>query len=143
MRNVRDVLLLRGADLGITSVQMLNDLKASGEYGSNIDRQVAYIAVLSVDTFQVLARSGINSIQDLKGKTVSFNFRGSGTHRFGPTVFERLGIDVKEAAMAQGDALEAMHKGEVDATVCSCPMPVTAYPAAKPESGPALEWRAR
>jgi TRAP transporter TAXI family solute receptor len=135
VKNVRDVLLLRGADLGITTVQVLNDLKASGEYGPALERQVAYIAILAVDTFHVLARSGINSIQDLKGKKVSFNIKGSGTWRFGPQVFKKLGIDVTETNMAQGDAIEALRKGELDASVCSCPLPVPAFPSAKSEWG--------
>jgi uncharacterized protein len=133
--NVRDILLLRGADLGITTVQVLNDLKASGEYGSALERQIAYIAVLAVDTFHVLARPGINSIQGLKGKKVSFNIKGSGTWRFGPQVFKKLGIDVTETNMAQGDAVEALRKGELDASVCSCPLPVPAFPTAKSDWG--------
>ena len=91
--------------------------------------------MLSVDAFHVLARSGIDSIGDLKGKRVAFNTRGSGTQRFGPAVFKQLGIDVKEAHMLQGDALEAMRKGDIEATVCSCALPVPAYPAVNPEWG--------
>jgi TRAP-type uncharacterized transport system substrate-binding protein len=135
VKNVRDILLLRGADLGITTVQALNDLKASGELGPQLERQIAYVAVLSVDTFHVLARPGIDAIGSLKGRTVAFNTKGSGTQRFGPVVFKQLGIDVKEAHMLQGDALEAMRKGAIDATVCSCALPVPAYPAVSPEWG--------
>jgi TRAP-type uncharacterized transport system substrate-binding protein len=135
VKNVRDILLLRGADLGISTVQALNDLKTSGEFGPQLERQIAYIAALSVDVFHVLARPGIASIRDLTGKTVAFNTKGSGTQRFGPMVFKQLGIDVKEAHMLQADALEAMRKGEVEATVCSCALPVPAYPAVNPEWG--------
>jgi TRAP-type uncharacterized transport system substrate-binding protein len=135
VKNVRDILLLRGADLGISTVQALNDLKASGEFGPQLERQIAYVAALSVDAFHVLARPGIASIRDLTGKTVAFNTKGSGTQRFGPKVFKQLGIEVKEAHMLQGDALEAMRKGEVEATVCSCALPVPAYPVVNPEWG--------
>src|SRR5215470_12508921 len=133
--NVRDVLYLRGVDLGITTVQTLNALKASGEYGQNIDRFLTYIAPLSVDTLHVLARPGINSIYDLKGKRVSFNSKGSGTARFTPAVFKALGIPVEEVTMAQGDAIQAMRDGTLDATTCSCPMPLPAFPNVKPEWG--------
>ena len=37
--------------------------------------------------------------------------------------------------MAQGDAIQAMRNGELDATACSCPMPLPAFPAVKPEWG--------
>jgi len=87
--NVRDVLYLKGVDLGITTVQTLNALKASGEYGPNIDRLLTYVAPLSVDTLHILARPGINTIFDLKGKKVNFNSKGSGTARFTPQAFER------------------------------------------------------
>jgi TRAP transporter TAXI family solute receptor len=135
VENVRDILLLRGADLGISTVQVLNDLKASNELGTNIERQISYVAALSVDTFHVIARPGISSLKDLKGKTVGFDTKGSGTQRFGPVVFKRLGIQVKEAHMPQGDAIEAMRKGEIDASVCSCALPVPVFPGVKSEWG--------
>jgi uncharacterized protein len=135
LTNVRDVLYLRGVDLGITTVQILNALKTSNEFGPNLDRQITYIAPLSVDTLHILARPGIERIEDLKGKKVSFNSKGSGTARFTPLVFKALGIDVEETTMAQGDAIQAMRNGELDATACSCPMPLPAFPGVKPEWG--------
>jgi uncharacterized protein len=133
--NVRDILLLRGADLGVSTVQVLNDLKASGELGPQLERQIAYVAVLSVDALHVLARPDIGTLLDLKGKKVGFNTKGSATQRLGPAVFKKLGIEVKEAYMPQADAIEAMRKGEIDASVCSCALPVPAFPAIKPEWG--------
>jgi TRAP-type uncharacterized transport system substrate-binding protein len=135
LTNVRDVLFLKGVDLGITTVQILNDLNASGEYGPNLDRHITYVASLSVDTLHILARPGINSIEDLKGKKVSFNTKGSGTARFTPRVFKALGVDVVETTMPQGDAIQAMRDGTLDATACSCPMPLPAFPHVKPEWG--------
>jgi uncharacterized protein len=135
LTNVRDVLFLKGVDLGITTVQILNDLKSSGEDGPNLDRMITYIAPLSVDTLHILARPGINSLEDLRGKKVSFNSKGSGTARFTPQVFKALGIDVVQTTMAQGDAIQAMRDGELDATACSCPMPLPAFPNVKPEWG--------
>jgi TRAP transporter TAXI family solute receptor len=132
--NVRDVLMLRNVDLGITTVQILNELKATGEYG-NIHQRIAYIAPLSVDTFHVLVRSGINSIEDLKGKKASFNFKGSGTERFGPKVLKTLGVTLTETTMAPADAVEALRNGTLDAAVCSCPVPVPGFAAAKSEWG--------
>src|SRR5262245_3433423 len=54
--NVRDILLLRGVDLAITSLQALNALKASEEYGPNLERRIAYISSLTVGPLHVLAR---------------------------------------------------------------------------------------
>jgi len=133
--NIGDILFLRGVDLGITTIQMLNALKASGEFGPNLDKQIAYIAPLAVDTFQVLVRPEINSLQDLKGKKASFNVKGSGTSKFGPTVLKTLGLELAEVNVAPGDAIQLMRNGEIDATVCSCPIPVPTFPTVKPDSG--------
>jgi hypothetical protein len=37
--------------------------------------------------------------------------------------------------MAQGDAIQAMRDGDLDATACSCPMPLPPFPTVKPEWG--------
>src|SRR5262245_60341481 len=135
LSNVGDVLYLKGVDLGITTVQILNTLRSSNEFGANLDRQSTYIAPWSVDTLHILARPGIERIEDPKGKKVSFNSKGSGTASFTPLVFKTLCIDVAETTMAQGDAMQAMRNGELDATACSCPMPLPAFPNVKPEWG--------
>jgi TRAP-type uncharacterized transport system substrate-binding protein len=132
--NVRDVLYLKGVDLGITTVQIINELRSSGEYGTNIDKVLTYISPLSVDTLNILAGPGINTIWDLRGKRVSFNSKGSGTARFTPQVFRALGIPVAETTMTQGDAIEAIRRGELAATACSCPVP-PAFLVVKPEWG--------
>jgi TRAP transporter TAXI family solute receptor len=129
--NVKDILLLKGVDLGITSVQILNDLKASGELGPNLDKQIAYISLLSVDTLHILAGPGVNTLQDLGGKKVAFDLKGSGTARYGPAVLKSLGVSIPEAdrmlSMSPGDALLAVRSGEIAAALCSCPIPVPAY----------------
>jgi TRAP transporter TAXI family solute receptor len=137
--NVKDVLLLKGVDLGITTVQILNALKAKGDFGPNLDKQIAYIAPLSVDTLHILAAPGINSVADLAGKRVAFNLKGSGTARFGPGVLKSVGVDIgeenRELHMSQGDAIQAMRNGDIAATLCSCPIPIPAHAALKADSG--------
>jgi TRAP-type uncharacterized transport system substrate-binding protein len=94
--NIGDILYARGVDLGIVSVQVLNAMKDSGEWGPNIDRRISYIAPLAVDTFQVLTRAEYNGLADLKGKKLSFNAKGSGTSVFGPKVLKALGAEPGE-----------------------------------------------
>ena len=105
-------------DLGISTVQILNSLKASGEFGPNLDRQIAYISPLTVETLHILVGPETKSLQDLKGKKVSFNVKGSGTARFGPWVLKSLGLEVADANqvhLSQGDAIQAILKGELGA----------------------------
>jgi TRAP-type uncharacterized transport system substrate-binding protein len=134
-QNLRDVVFLRGIDLGITTLLTLNHAKASGEFGPNLDQQVSYITALFPEIVQVLARPENNRIEDLRGKKVSFNTRGSSTALFAPVVFKTLGIEVQEFTMPQGDAVEKMRNGEIDATVCTCPVPLPGFSAAKAEYG--------
>jgi TRAP transporter TAXI family solute receptor len=137
--NIKDILLLKGVDLGITSVQILNDLKASGELGPGLERQIAYISLLSVDTLHILAGPGINTLKDLSGKKIAFNLKGSGTARFGPRVLKGLGVQIADAdrdlTMTQGDAIDAMRKGDLAATLCSCPIPIPVFAGVRAEDG--------
>jgi uncharacterized protein len=135
VQNVRDVVFLKGVDLGITDVLTLNKLKATGELGPNLDQQVAYIAPLFHWTMQVVARPEINTVEDLRGKRVGFHTAGSATADFAPIVFKTLNIDVQVRNMTQGDALEKMRAGELEATVCTCPSPIPDYTNLKSESG--------
>lgn len=127
VQNVHDVVFLRGIDLALTNVSTLNALRKSGELGPNLDRQVSYIAPLFPEEFQIVTRTGINSVEDLRGKKVNFNNRGSATAQFAPLVFKALGVTVESVFFGQPDAIQKLRNNEVDATVCFCPMPVPAF----------------
>jgi uncharacterized protein len=121
--NLRDVLLARGLDLGITRLDVLNDVKVSGEYGPKLDQRVAYIAALSVDMLQLLARPGINSLKDLHGKKVNILPKGS----IVPIVLKRAGVEIEEVNLSLVDAIDKMRTGEIYATACVCSVPIPAY----------------
>jgi uncharacterized protein len=136
VQNVEDVLFLRSIDLALTTQEAMNHLKATRELGPNLEQQVTYIATLFPNPLQILARSGAKSIKDLSGKKVNFNNKGSATAQFVPQIFKTLGVNVQqELFMAQGDALEKLRSGEIDATICSCPVPVPAFVNVRAEWG--------
>jgi uncharacterized protein len=136
VQNVEDIIFLRGIDLALTTQEAMNHLKATRELGTNLEQQVTYIATLFPNPLQILARSGAKSIKDLSGKKVNFNNKGSATAQFVPQIFKTLGVNVQqELFMPQGDALEKLRSGEIDATICSCPVPVPAFVNVKPEWG--------
>ena len=135
VQNVEDVLFLRNIDMALTTEEALNYLKKSGEVGPNLEQRLTYIVPLFPNPLQILARSGAKNIKDLNGKKVSFNNKGSATAQFVPKIFKALGIDVQEFYMPQGDALEKLRSGEIDATICSCPTPVPAFASVRPEWG--------
>lgn len=135
VQNVHDVVFLRGIDLALTNVATLNALKRSRELGPNLDRQVAYIAPLFPEEMQVLTVGNVQAIEDLRGKKVNFNNKGSATALFAPKVFAELGIEVQAEFMSQPDAIQKMKAGEIHATVCICPKPVPAYASLRAEDG--------
>lgn len=135
VQNVRDLVYLRSIDLAFTNVRVLNGFLASGELGTDLKRQIVYVAPLTTEEAHVLVQPEINSIQDLRGKRVSFHIAGSSSALAGAFIFKALGIDVKVFNFPQPDAVEKMRQKELDATVCICPKIVPAYAAVKPETG--------
>jgi len=135
VQNVEDLLYLRSVDMALTTQEAMNYLKATGKLGPHLEQQLTYIATLFPNPLQILARAGAESITDLSGKKVNFNNKGSATAQFVPNIFKTLGVDVQEFYMAQGDAMEKLRRGEIDATICSCPTPVPAFADVRPEWG--------
>jgi uncharacterized protein len=117
-QNVRDVRYLKGVDLGITVTTVLGNFRRSGELG-NIDDKIVYITKLFDDEMHVMVRtdSGISSLQQLTGKKINFSDMGSATEVSARDVFTRLGINVVEVNMGQGDAYEKMKSGEIAGTI--------------------------
>src|SRR5215510_13641263 len=135
VQNVEDVLFLRNIDMALTTQEAMNHLKATNELGPHLEQYLTYIATLFPNPLQILARSGAKTIKDLNAKKVNFNNKGSATAQFVPKIFKTLGVDVQEFYMPQGDAMEKLQRGEIDATICSCPTPVPAFASVKPELG--------
>jgi TRAP-type uncharacterized transport system substrate-binding protein len=129
--NLRDVLLARGVDLGITRLDVINDAKASGEFGPHLERRLSYITPLAVDMLQVLGRPEVNSLQDLNGKKVNIYPKGS----IASNVFKTLGIHVDEVNLAITDSVQQMRTGEVYASACVCSVPIPAFAAVGKDMG--------
>ena len=79
-RNIRDVRFMKGIDLGITQTNLLARLRQSGEIGP-LDDKIVYLAKLFNEELHIVVRadSGLASIEQLKGRTVSLGEPGSGT----------------------------------------------------------------
>lgn len=124
VQNLKDVLFMRGVDMGLVNTVTLSHFKKTGELGTNLEEQIAYISMLFQDELHVLVRPEINSMQDLAGKRVNFSDKGSGAQLSSQGIFAALNIKVTELNMGQGDAIEMMKRGELDATMCTCLKPL-------------------
>lgn len=127
VQNVKDVLFLRGVDLAITDAATLSELKRSNEAGPGLERQITYVSVLYAQEVHILARPGIETIQDLAGKRVNFDIAGSGSALHLPRLFAKLGLEINPTNISQIDAIEKMQRGDLDATACVCAIPVAAF----------------
>jgi TRAP transporter TAXI family solute receptor len=75
----------------------------------------------------VLKGSGINSVKDLRGKTVSVGHRGQMSEYWAKTMLELYGIDPSKDLTARNlgftDTIEGMKDGHLDAYFLGIPMP--------------------
>lgn len=89
------------------------------------------IAGLYPETFQFIVRkdSGMETIDDLKGKRVAVGAPGSGTERTGKILLEFHGMtydDITPEFLNFGDAVTAMKDGTVDAAIVASGVPTAA-----------------
>ncbi len=110
-QNIKDVMFLRGVDMGVTQANILKYFAKTGELGPNFIDQIAYVAKLFNEEMHILVRNDVSSIADLKGRPVNFGAEGSGTEITGRLVFEALGIDVKQVHLSDAEALQKLRVG--------------------------------
>lgn len=116
-QNLKDVLYMRGVDMGVTQANVLKHFAKTGELGPNLENRVAYIAKLFNEEMHVLARDEVSDIRALDGKTVNMGPEGNGAEITARAVFDALGITVREAHLEQADALAKLKAGDIDAMV--------------------------
>jgi TRAP transporter TAXI family solute receptor len=116
-QNIRDVLYLKGVDIGITSTQMLRYFASTGELTTALDQRLNYITRMFPEEMHVVAGRGVKTIEELNGKKVNFSDSGSSTQITARDVFGLLGIAVSEVNLSQADAITAIKNGEIAATV--------------------------
>ncbi|MEM7168957.1 MAG: TAXI family TRAP transporter solute-binding subunit [Pseudomonadota bacterium] len=116
IRNIEDLLLLKGIDIAIVQSDVLDFYKAAGVY-PNVENKVTYIAKLYEEEVHLLTRTDINNVSELAGKKVNFGTQGSGTFMTAGIVFESLDIDVEVTTDSELIALDKLRNGEIDGLV--------------------------
>ena len=134
-QNIKDVLFLRGVDMGVTQANLLKHFDKTGELGSNLRGQIAYIAKLFNEELHILVREDINDIKELSGKPVNFGPEGSGAEITGRLIFEALGVETQKVHINDADAIEKLKRGEIAATIAVTGKPAPALASLKDASG--------
>jgi hypothetical protein len=83
----------------------------------------------------VLARTDIQTIEDLRGKKVSFGPAGSASSLTGTIVFQRLGVNVEQVLLDNPTALQMLKSGELAALVRVIGKPVDFFAQIPANSG--------
>lgn len=124
VENLNDLLYLRGVDLAIVNLDALEEYKAQVP---DIQSRVVYVLNLFPSEVHIFVRPEIKTLQDLAGKKVNFNTRGTAAAFTGPLIFSRLGVDVEKTFIPHQVALEQMRQGEIAAVVFITSKPVDAF----------------
>jgi uncharacterized protein len=129
VQNVKDILHLRGIDMGIVQSDVMGYFKETGELGRDIDKRLVYVTKLYNEEVHIIAGKGISSLKDLAGKQVNFAEQGSGTQFSARQIFKLLKLDVREVNMGQTDGLLKVKQGEIAATIFVAGRPAAAVKA--------------
>ena len=132
--NVEALLYLKGVDAAIINADTLEQFEAKIP---DIQKRISYILSLFPSELQILVRPEIKSIDDLRGKKVNFNTKGTAAAYSGPLIFGKLKLDVQQTFIPHQVAMEQMRAGtdDMEAVVFVTSKPVDAFVKGKWPTG--------
>lgn len=117
--NIKDLLFLKGIDVGVVHSDVLAFLQKQKAMPS-AQRKLRYIAKLYDEYFHIVAHKDVQSLQDLAGREVVVGTTSSsGSTVSALTLFETLGIKPRPLIGDWKSAVEKIKKGDVAAMVYS------------------------
>lgn len=114
--NIDDLLYLRGVDVAVTQSDVFEYFKTERKVW-NLNNRIHYIIRLPVSEVHILARREFKSLEDLRGKKVSFGPAGAGSSLTGAIIFQRLGIQVQQVHIDTSTAMQKLKSGEIAALI--------------------------
>src|SRR6516164_44233 len=132
--NLDDLLYLQQVDVAITQADVFDYFRTHRKI-SNLDYRINYIIRLPVSEMHVLARTDIQTIEDLRGKKVSFGPAGSASSLTGTIVFQRLGVQVEQVLYDNPTALQKLKSGELAGLVRVIGRPIDFFAKIPANSG--------
>ena len=132
--NLEDLIYLRGVDLAITQSDVFEYFRTERKT-PGLQNKINYILRLPIAELHILAKTDIQSIEELRGKKVNFGPAGSGSSLTGTIVFQRLGVKVEQVLIDQQSGLQKLQSGELAALVRVVGKPVDFFNRIPPNSG--------
>jgi uncharacterized protein len=125
LQNLRDIMYLRGVDIGIVQMDARQGLE-DGATQTAAQQRLRYIARLYNEELHVLASKDIKNIRELEGRKVNIDKPGSGTNLTARLVFEKLGLKPQFTEYDQASSYERLRSGELQAALYVAGRPVRA-----------------
>src|SRR5438270_10034383 len=132
--NMDDLLYLRQVDVAVTQADVFEYFRTQRKI-SSLPYRVNYIVRLPVSEVHLLARTDIKTIEDLRGKKVSFGPAGSASSLTGTIIFQRLGVQVEQVLYDNPMALQKLTTGELAALVRVVGKPIDFFAKIPANSG--------
>lgn len=137
LQGMADVLYLKGIDLSIVQSDVLAYIKRNNIH-PGIENRIRYVTKLYNSELHLVAGEGINRVEDLEGKIVSYDVKGRGSYITAQTVFDSLGVNVKPVNYERDVAIEKIRTGEIAAAFVVTGKPATSM--RKVEAGNGLKF---
>jgi TRAP-type uncharacterized transport system substrate-binding protein len=132
--NLDDLLYLRGVDIAVTQSDVFEYFRSQRKT-INLDSRINYIIRLPASELHILARKEIRSLEDLRGKKVSFGPEGAGSSLTGSIVFQRLGIKVEQLFLDNPTAMQKLKTGEISALMRQIGKPIDVFAKMPADTG--------
>ncbi len=132
--NIEDLLYLRGIDIAFTQSDALEYFKTERKV-RNLPGRISYLMRLYTTEVHILATADIKTLEDLRGKKVSFGPPGNSAALTGQIIFERLAIPIDAKLIDHTQGLEQLRHGEISALVRVVGKPVDYFTKIAPDSG--------
>ena len=116
MRNIEDMLYLRGVDVGMVHSDIMKHLELEGKLVS-ARRRLRYITKLYDEPFHVIARKEITDFADLKDRPVALGPIDSGSDLSGRTFLRVLNLEPQIVNVPWPEAVEQLKSGAVAAII--------------------------
>src|SRR5829696_3374878 len=117
LQNLRDVMFLRGVDIGIVQMDAREGLKGENLYDEALKR-LRYVARLyNEEEVHLLASRDITDVRQLNGRKFNIDTAGSGTNLTSRVIFDKLGIKPEFTTYDQASSYERLPAGEIQAAI--------------------------
>jgi uncharacterized protein len=125
LQNLRDIMFLRGVDIGIVQMDAREQLNAENLQNDAV-RRLRFITRLYNEEVHIIANREIADIRQLEGKKVNIDKAGSGTNLTSRLIFDKLGIKPEMTTFDQASSYAKLKSGEIQAAVYVAGRPVRA-----------------